>query len=163
MMNGNSKLNAIIKLFVANIIAGLIITAIVVVGRVWVGTEFLRNYQVETISVLALSSLYISFINFPRLLHKSKVTRVDNEVDMQTNINYTLKVLGWELDTDDSSVEIYKKKWLFGLWTEKFIVKYTESEIFFTGPKQELDAFSNAAKLPYELHSLLTVQGEING
>ena len=161
MMNGNSKLNAVIKLFVANIIAGLIITAIVVVGRVWFGTEFLRNYQVETISVLALSSLYISFLNFPKLLYKSKVTRLEDEADMRIDINYALKDLGWELITDGNSLDVYKKTWYFGLWKETFIVKYTESEVFFTGPKDELEAFSNAAKLPYEMHPLLKVQGEM--
>lgn len=158
MNNYRSKINAVVKLFISNLCFGLIVIAVVIVGREYFGNNFLKQYQVETFSGIALTSLVFSLLSYPHLLHIRKVTRIDNKNEMKDRIKFGLEAIGWYQIEAETDKEIYEMSWMFGLWKETIRIKYTESEVFFTGPKKYLEAISKIAEFPYEVFPLLNVK-----
>ena len=153
-----SKINAVVKIFISNLCFGLIVIAVVIVGRNYFGDSFLKQYQAETFSSLALTSLVFSLVSYPHLLHISKVTRIDDKNEMKDRIKYGLEAIGWNQIETETDKEIYEMSWMFGLWKEIIQIKYTDSEVFFTGPKRDLEVISKIAKFPYEIFPLLNVK-----
>lgn len=160
MNDYRSKINAMVKLFISNSIFGLIVIAVVIVGREYFGDGFLKQYQAETFSSLALTSLVFSLITYPHLLHISKVTRIDDKNEMKDRIKYGLEAIGWDQIGEENDKEIYEMSWMFGLWKEIIQIRYTDSEVFFTGPKKDMELIYKIAKFPYEVFPLLNVRLE---